>query len=134
MKKILFLLSIAIIAIAFFEINHINYQKHIEIKQTFIKHPEKLPTKETAYYTSLGFKNLRADWYWLEAIQYIGSNAISSEYKKYLFVMLDLITELNPYFEHPYTLGQLIIPSYNQRYENRSEEERNKYIEQAMQL
>ena len=31
-------------------------------------------------------------------------HALSSEYKKYLYAMLDIITELNPNFEHPYII------------------------------
>jgi hypothetical protein len=44
--------------------------------------------------------------------------------------MLDLITELNPYFEHAYTTWQLLLPSYNHRYETLNEEEQNKHIEE----
>jgi hypothetical protein len=32
--------------------------------------------------------------------------------------MLEIITELNPYFEKPYLIGQLLLPNYNERYEN----------------
>jgi hypothetical protein len=48
--------------------------------------------------------------------------------------MLDLITELNPYFEHPYTIGQLLLPSYNPRYENITEKNRKLKIIQAEKL
>jgi hypothetical protein len=48
--------------------------------------------------------------------------------------MLDLITELNPYFEHPYTIGQLLLPSYNERYEKLSVEEQNRNTEEAIKL
>lgn len=75
-----------------------------------------------------------ADFYWLSAIQYIGSNAIGSEYKKYLFAMLELVTDLNPYFTFPYQIGELLLPSYNERYENLSEEEIRKNTEQAIQI
>lgn len=80
--------------------------------------------------TSMGFKNLTADIYWLQAIQYIWGNALEAEYKKYLFSILDLITELNPYFESPYIIGQLLLPDYNYRYEDRSEEEQMMHIRQ----
>jgi hypothetical protein len=87
-----------------------------------------LPTKETAKKTAFWFKNLRADLYWLQTIQYIWWNAISSDYKKYLFIILDLITELNPYFEHPYIIWTLLLPDYNARYEDLNEDEQNKHI------
>lgn len=45
--------------------------------------------------------------------------------------MLDIITELNPYFESPYIIGQLLLPTYNIRYDDFSEEERMKHIKQG---
>lgn len=130
-KIFLFFLIISIILTAFYHINNKNYQKIKLIQFTYIKHPESLPTKEVAKYTSFWFQNLRADLYWLQAIQYIWSNAIAAEYKKYLFVMLDLITELNPYFEKPYIIWQLLLPSDNDRYENFSPEERQANTQEA---
>ncbi|MDD5769386.1 MAG: hypothetical protein PHE25_00310 [Candidatus Gracilibacteria bacterium] len=128
MKKrilnVLITLLIFACLIGFFYINNLNYIKNIQLKNQIVIHPELLPNKQTAKYTSFGFSNLRADIYWLETIQYIGGNAISSDYKKYLYSMLDLITELNPFFEKPYLIGQLLLPNYNERYENLSLEER----------
>lgn len=114
--------------VAFFHINEKNYIVHKKIKQDIVNHPELLPSKETAKFSSMGFKNLMADLYWLQAIQYIWGNALKAEYKKYLFVILDLITELNPYFESPYIVGQLLLPDHNYRYENKSDEEQLKNI------
>ena len=136
MKKInkrLITFSLLILTlIGFYKINSLNYSKHIQIKQSFVEHPENLPTKQTAINSSFGFRNLRADIYWLETIQYIWWNAIWSEYKKYLFSIIDIITELNPYFEHPYIIGQLLLPNYNQRYEHLSEAEQQKNIDDAI--
>lgn len=138
MKKInkrLITASLLILAIgSFYFINSLNYTKHIEIKRSFVVHPENLPTKETAKNSSFWFKNLKADIYWLETIQYIGWNALWSEYKKYLFIIIDLITDLNPYFEHPYSIWQLLLPSYNERYEKLSKEEQEKYKNEAVKL
>lgn len=107
----------------FYYVNQKNYLKIKEIKYSITQHPELIPKKEIAQYSSFGYSNLRADIYWLEAIQYIWSNALKSEYKKYLFTILDLITELNPFFEKPYLIWQLLLPSYNERYEKLSSEE-----------
>ena len=138
MKKInkrLITTSLLILSVfGFYQVNSLNYIKHIEIKKSLIEHPENLPTKEAAINSSFWFKNLRADIYWLETIQYIWGNAIGSEYKKYLYVILDLITELNPYFEHPYSIGQLLLPSYNQRYEDRSDTEKEMHIKQWIEI
>lgn len=120
------LLFFIIFCIWFFvHVNEKNYQKMKEIKYEIVKHPEMLPKKELAKFWSLWFTNLRADIYWLETIQYIGWNAVWAEYKKYLFQMIDLITELNPYFEKPYLITQLLLPDYNERYEKLDKKEIN---------
>ena len=99
--------------VAFWSINTWNYQTWSEAKQTLIQHPEHLPNAQTAEGISFGFKNIIADIYWIDTIQYIGWNIVGAEYKKYLFAMMDLITELNPYFEPPYIIGQLLLPNSN---------------------
>ena len=86
-----------------------NYKKHLQIRAEFVKHPENLPKPEVAARTTFGFSNIIADKYWLQAIQYIWGNAIDSAYKKYLFAILDIITTLNPYFDHPYIIGMLLL-------------------------
>jgi len=58
--------------------------KEKQIQSLYVNHPEMLPTSEAAEASSFGFRNVIADLYWLQAIQYIGSNAIDGEYKKYL--------------------------------------------------
>jgi len=110
MKKIGIFIFLIFSLVGFFSINKENYTFHKEIRENIVTYPDKLPNKEIAKFTSLWFRNLIADFYWLETVQYIGSNAASSKYKKYLFVILDLITELNPYFENPYIIGQLLLP------------------------
>lgn len=119
---------------SFLHINTENYEKHIEIRNNYIDHPEWLPDPHVVKYTSFGFANLIADLYWLETIQYIGWSAASSEYKKYLYEITDLITELNPYFEHPYIISQLLLPNVNQRYEDITNEDKNKNTKDAIKL
>lgn len=131
MKKIGIILLLWLALFSFWKINNLNYIKHNQIKINLVQHPEWLPTKEFAKKTSFGFQNLKADIYWLETIQYIGWNAIHSEYKKYLFTILDLITELNPYFEHPYKIGLLLLPDYNERYEDLTDKQQNEYLNQT---
>jgi hypothetical protein len=131
MKKIITIFLLIIILTGFLEIGRLNYKKHLQIKENLVNHPENLPTKNTAKSTAFWFKNLKADMYRLQTIQYIGWNAISSKYKKYLYQIIDVITELNPYFEHPYIIWELLLPDHNYRYENLSEEEQLKHILEA---
>jgi len=44
--------------------------------------------------------------------------------------MLDIITDLNPYFIHPYKIGMLLLPDYNPRYEDADKEKEMKYVKQ----
>lgn len=111
-----------------------NFKIHEEIKQNLVEHPEWLPKVEMAKYTSIWFQNVRADWYRLETIQYIGGNAVGAEYKKYLFKVLQLVTGLNPYFQHPYVIGELLLPDYNERYENLPESEQERNLDESIEL
>ncbi len=115
-KWIVYLLFIPIF-FGFYYVNSLNYQKYKYIQSHFVKHPEKLPTSKSAQMMSFGFTNVMADMYWLETVQYIGWNVISGEYKKYLYAMMNLVTDLNPYFESPYVIGQLLLPSSEKSYE-----------------
>ncbi len=135
MIKIFFLSILLILSlISFYLINELNYKKIREIKLNIVEHPENLPTIEVAKNTSFWFANLKANLYWLETIQYIWWNAVSSEYKKYLYSMLNIITELDPYFKHPYNIWTLLLPSYNNRYENLTQKEKNIHTEQAIKI
>lgn len=110
------------------------YTNHIELRRAIVNHPEFIPTASSIRLAAGGYENVAADSYWLQAIQYIGSNAVSSVYKEYLYVMLDVITDLNPQFTYPYEIGALLLPSYNDRYENLSQEKIDLYAKQGMML
>lgn len=54
--------------------------------------------------TTLGFRNLLADWYWLQYVQYFGdSDGRRSSGYGYAAAYLELITALNPQFLFAYT-------------------------------
>lgn len=134
--KIMFFILITIISLfVFFVIwNAINYKKHIEIKINSVNHPEFIPSYTAARITSAWFDNIVSDFYWLNSIQYIWSNAATSEYKMYLYNMLNLITDLNPSFSYPYEIWELLLSSYNEKYEQAVENWQKKYDEQALKL
>lgn len=136
MLKKFFLWIFIIVWISFFYVlgNYINYPLHQEIKYNVINHPEFIPTKNVVKLSSAGFYNIVSDFYWLDTIQYIGGNAVSSEYKKYLYPMLNLITDINPNFTSPYLIWELLLTSYNERYENITKAEIEKNVDQAITL
>ncbi len=133
-KVISFFSVIILLSLSFYYfwiINNKNYKIIKEIKYKQVKHPEFIAKSNFAKITSFWFTNIKADLYRLETIQYIWWNAISSEYKKYLYKMINLITDLNPYFVSPYKIAMLLLPDYNPRYENLTDKEQIKYIKQA---
>lgn len=111
LKKVLIVfLSLGVSTIFFFIQNKINYPVHLYSRDNLIKHPELIPKKEVVKLTSFWFDNLISDFYWLYTIQYIWDNAIWWDYKKYLYSLLDFITDINPQFIYPYKIWELILP------------------------
>lgn len=111
MRSLLGIILIIPFLVFGYHVNHKNYLQQITIEQEVIEHPEKLPNSDMAKISSFWFTNIMADMYWLKSVQYIGENVIGGEYKKYLWVIINLITDLNPYFESPYVIWQLLLPS-----------------------
>lgn len=137
-QKILFTMFFSIFLILSFSffyktIKDYNYPLHRKWRAQLIDHPEFIPSSTLIKIASAWHENLVSDLFWLSSIQYIWSNAISSEYKKYLYVMLNLITDLNPNFTYPYQIWELLLSSFNERYET-DKEWQKKYIEQSLQL
>ncbi len=62
-----------------------------------------VPDPQVAKLLSLGFDSLVADYYWLQAIQAIaGDRIISAELGNHLGKLIDVVTTLDPFVEHPY--------------------------------
>jgi hypothetical protein len=134
-QRIIFVLVSIVSFALFFSVNwYVNYPIHREIRAKVVSHPEFIPSANIVKISSSGYQNIVADSYWLSAIQYIGANAIGSEYKKYLYVMINLITDLNPYFTYPYRIALLLLPNYNERYENLPEATINLNAQQSVTL
>lgn len=131
LQKVAFIVFLLAFSVWAFFVWQENYKKHRQIRSEYVKHPELLPKPEVVEKTTFGFSNVIADIYWLQTIQYIWWNAIDSAYKKYLYAILDIVTTLNPYFDHPYIIWMLLLPGYNDMYEDFSDEEQEKYTRQA---
>lgn len=127
LKKIAWIFVLIAILWSFYTINYKNYIQQKRIDAVNVEHPENLPTSWAAKFRSFWFMNINADIYWLEAIQYIWNNVIEEDYKKYLGAMMNLITDLNPYFESPYVIGQLLLPGdkYNRNEADSLQTEKN---------
>ncbi len=58
---------------------------------------------------SLGFYAPLADLVWLRFIQYYGEHRMTDARFDLMFHILDILTTLDPYFVHAYTLGALML-------------------------
>lgn len=108
------------------------HQKNIEMQ--IITQPDGIPTSQVAQITSFWFMNVMADIYWLKTIQYIWENVLNGEYKKYIAIMINLITDMNPYFEAPYIIGQLVIPTSSGSYDDTTDSANFKDYQDAKNL
>ncbi len=72
---------------------------------------------------SLGFEGLIADWYWMQALQYIGDKINKSTEQtinlenlrslnpRLLYPLLDTATDLDPQFMVAYSYGAVVLPA-----------------------
>ncbi len=57
---------------------------------------------------SLGFDAVLADYYWLQAVQAIGGDSwITPELATHIGKLVDLVTTLNPWVDHPYRFAAI---------------------------
>lgn len=78
-------------------------------------------------------QQLYADIVWMGSIQYIGS-VIDSAKTKYLYWMLDNITNLNPYWNYPYVFWELMLPISKTKREWVNEKQKKTSREQSVQI
>ena len=71
---------------------------------------------------------------WLSLIQYIGSNVIEAEYKKYMAKMVDIMTDLSPRFSYPVETALVLLPESNKLYETYSESDVRTHRSNALKL
>nr|HEC21049.1 hypothetical protein [Candidatus Peregrinibacteria bacterium] len=82
---------------------------HGKVRAEIIEQPLFLLPSDSVKLFSLGFDNLVADLLWLKTVQYVGGH-ISSRENNTLYQYLNLITDLDPQFKHPYLFGELLLP------------------------
>jgi hypothetical protein len=61
-----------------------------------------VPRPEVARATALGFDAVIADYYWLQAVQLVGSTKIVEQKSYLLGPLIDVVTTLDPWVDHPY--------------------------------
>ncbi len=71
-----------------------------------------VPKGENIKKITIGFDNFLADLYWLRSVQFSGANVRDFSFDS-LYEYLDLITDLDPYFEGAYLQGSYLLPLAN---------------------
>ena len=67
-----------------------------------------VPRPEQARLSSLGFAAVVADWHWLHAVQIVGGEKGRTEQHAPLLArLLDVVTALDPWVDHPYRFAAL---------------------------
>ncbi len=104
MKKIVILMLILLLIVNF------AYRADLE------KPPDQLlgelmyfPSGQAVKAFSMGFHVLLADLIWLRFVQYYGEHRLTDTKFALMYHILDVLTTLDPYFVHAYTLGGLML-------------------------
>ncbi len=112
----------------------LGYEKHDREEFQRVQHPEFIPSETFIRLSSAGHEQTVADMYWLQTIQYIGTHVIGGEYKRHLFAMADLVTDLSPRLVIAYTLPQTLLPNVNVGREAIDEGRQERHIDQSIAL
>jgi len=72
-----------------------------------------LPSPKVLLRASLGHQHTVADYYFLDAIQYFGEPKNKDEEYRWLYPMLNIVTELDPQYGTPYRWGGIVLPFFN---------------------
>jgi hypothetical protein len=73
------------------------------------------PSNEFVKALTGGFDLVLADFFWTETGNYFGTHRRSDKSYPYLYHMLDIITDLDPKFIAPYTLGAVLLTDDTKR-------------------
>ena len=76
---------------------------------------------------ALGYDRLVSDFYWLLAIQYYGEEKNARENYRWLYPLMDLVTQMDPKFLYAYKFAGVAIP-----YDAASARNANKILEKGM--
>jgi len=68
-----------------------------------------LPSGKFVEQTSLGYRELAADWTWFQAVQYYGGYRLQQHDLAYFNGLIDIVTDLDPHFQFPYIFGAVVM-------------------------
>lgn len=68
-----------------------------------------LPSGKFIEQTSLGYREVAADWVWFQAVQYFGGYAKNQHDLAYFNGLIDIVTDLDPQFDFAYIFGAVVM-------------------------
>jgi hypothetical protein len=68
-----------------------------------------LPSGKFIEQTSLGYREVAADWVWFQAVQYFGGYAKKEHDLAYFGGLINIVTDLDPHFLFPYIFGAIVL-------------------------
>lgn len=77
------------------------------------KRKQFLPSSKFLSRIHLGHSHTISDLYFLNAIQYFGETKNKEEEFRWLYPMLEIVTELDPLYGTPYRWGGVVLPFFN---------------------
>jgi len=99
-KTLRTLVLVALVATTGWAHAHLSTPGETEQDESFVPPPELVRS------ASFGFTALAADYYWLQAVQLAGGGESDlSRHATHIGKLLDVVTELDPWVDHPYRFG-----------------------------
>ena len=86
-----------------------------------------VPPARVLKLVSLGFDSLFSDLYWLRAIQYYGEASNARENYRWLYPLMNLVTDMDPGFVYAYKFSGVAIP-----YDAASAQKANRILEKGL--
>ena len=90
----------------------VNFAYRVDLKKSahrFIGELMYFPSGQAVRALSMGFYAALADLIWLRFVQYYGEHRLTDSKYDLMYHILDILTTLDPYFAHAYTLGSLML-------------------------
>lgn len=109
MKVIFRIIFIGILLSSIFFSQKVLFAHQRSLDAQIVEQPLFIPSSEFLKTISFGYDLLISDILWLDAIQYVGGDALNYN-QDTLYQYLQTITDVDPHFEYAYKAGQLLLP------------------------
>lgn len=123
----LFLLTLALVAAGAFFFTQLKLEELTARERLVSGTTMYIPPARVLKTIVLGYAQLASDFYWLRAIQYYGEKANARENYRWLYPIMELVTDVDPRFAYAYKFSGVAIP-----YDAASAENANKILSKGL--